>query len=137
MQTTAAAPKASSLAVWDAVGAAPASLRLTGKNDWIPLAEPTKYIKGDVIVSNGRIAAVLRRKDAAVDVHALKADGATARIRLRLQSATGEPAASVERIALVENAKGGATLEASFKTAKGAALAAKFRIKKGDVSVQV
>ena len=43
----------------------------------------------------------------------------------------------MERVALIENAKGGATLQATFKTAKGVEVAAKFRIKRGDVTVQV
>ncbi len=125
------------IAVWDTVETAPALLRLTGKNEWVPLEATAKAFKGDAVVSNGRIAAVLRCKEAAVDVHAVTFDGSAARLRLRLQSALGELAVSVERIALIENAKGSATLEASFKTAKGASLAAKFRLKKGDVSVQV
>jgi hypothetical protein len=36
----------------------------------------------------------------------------------------------------VENAKGGVCLEASYKTAKDAALAAKFRLRKGEVMVE-
>lgn len=130
-------PKASGIKVWDTVEAAPVVLRLSAKNGWIPLGATADGFKGDAVVSNGRIAAVLRRKDAAVDLYAVKADGTPARIRLFVQSAMGETAASVERIALIENVKAGATLEASFKTVKGAALSAKFRLKKGDVAVQV
>src|SRR5207249_4781020 len=39
-------------------------------------------------------------------------------------------------LALVENTKGGACLEAVYKTAKGTDIAARFRIKRGDIAVQ-
>ena len=58
------------------------------------------------------------------------------RLRLRLMTAAGEPAARLERVAIVENTKGGACLEATFQTAKGDRVTGKFRIKRGDVAVQ-
>jgi hypothetical protein len=126
------------IAVWDTGHPAPAVLPLA-KNNWtpIPLEKTADAFKGDAVLSNGRIALVLRRKDAAVEVHAVKTDGAVARIRLRLQSAAREPAVSLERAALVENTKGGATLQATFKTAKGVEVAGKFRIRRGDSTVQI
>lgn len=130
-------PAPRGIMAWDTVEAAPALLRLSGKSAWIQLGASAEAFKGDAVISNGRLAAVLRRKDAAVDLHSVKADGSIARIRVRLQSATGEPAVSVENIALIDNSKTSVTLEAKFKTAKGAALAAKYRLKKGDVALQV
>src|SRR5258707_79780 len=58
------------------------------------------------------------------------------RLRLRLETGAGEPAVKLERLTLVENTKAAACLEATFKTAKGGTLAAKFRLKRGDVAVQ-
>jgi hypothetical protein len=128
----------SGIAVWDTGQPAPAVLPLA-KNDWvsIPPGTTADAFKGDAVVSNGRIAALLRRKEAVVEVHALKADGATARLRLRLLSAAGEPAARVERVALVEHARAAATIQVTFQTAKGGGITGKFRIKRGDVAVQV
>src|SRR5207302_661831 len=110
---------------------------LAGKNDWaaIPSDKTADSFRGDAVLSNGRIVAVLRKQDAAVEVHAVKPDGAVARLRLRLQTAAGEPAERLERLALVENTRGGACLEASFRTAKGGELAGKFRLRRGDVSL--
>ncbi len=51
-------------------------------------------------------------------------------------TAAGEPAARLKRVAIVENTRGGACLEATFATAKDAEVTGKFRIKRGDVSVQ-
>jgi hypothetical protein len=110
---------------------------LAGKNDWtaIPAGSAAAEFKGDAVLSNGQIVAVLRRQDAAVEVHAVKPGGAVSRLRLRLLGAAGEPAVRMERLALVEVTKGGACVEASFRTEKGAEVTGRFRIKRGDVSV--
>jgi hypothetical protein len=130
----------SALTVWDTVQT-PVELTpaaLAGKNSWkiIPADKAADSFWGDAVVSNGRIAVVLRKGDSAVDVHAVKPDGVPPRLRLRLQTAAGEPADRLERVSLVENTKGAACLDATFKTAKGASLAARFRLKRGEVSVQ-
>jgi hypothetical protein len=131
----------SGVVVWDTVLSSKEPLAptaLVGKNDWtaIPVDKTAESFKGDAVLSNGRIVAVLRQQDAAVEVHAVKPNGAVARLRLRLQTAAGEPAVRLERMALVENTKGGACLEATFKTAKGTEVTGKFRLKRGDVTVQ-
>jgi hypothetical protein len=129
------------IAVWDtgrpaAEALAPAAL--AGKNDWtaIPLGETAGSLKGDAVLSNGRIVAVLRKQDSAVEVHDVEHGGTTARLRLRLMTAAGEPADRLERMAVVENTRSGACLEATFMTSKGAEASGKFRIKRGEVSVQ-
>jgi hypothetical protein len=129
------------ITVWDtgqpsAEALAPAGL--VGNNDWtaIPTEKTTDSFKGDAVVTNGRIAVVLRQQDSAVEIHAVKLGGAVSRLRLRLQTIAGEPAVCLERMALVDNNKGSACLEASFKTAKGSEVAGRFRIKRGDVTVQ-
>ena len=112
------------ITVWDtgrpaAEALAPAAL--AGKNDWaaIPPGETADSLKGDAVLSNGRIVAVLRKQDSAVEVHAVKRGGTVARLRLRLMTAAGEPAARLERMAVVENTKGGACLEATFADREG------------------
>ena len=51
-------------------------------------------------------------------------------------TAAGEPAARLKRMAIIENTRAGACLESTFATANGAEVIGKFRIKRGDVSVQ-
>jgi hypothetical protein len=131
----------SAIIVWDTGKASKDALppaALGGKNDWtvIPADRTADSFKGDAVLSNGRIAAVLRRQDSAVEVHAVKPDGAVSRLRLRLQTAAGESAVRLESVALTDNTKGGACVEASFKTARGDALAAKFRLKRGEVFIE-
>ncbi len=133
---------ASGLIVWDtgkpsAEALAPAAF--AGEIKWphIPQDKTADSFKGDAVISNGRIIAVLRKQASAVEVYAVKPDhSVVARLGLRLVTAAGEPAARLERIALVENTKESACWEASFKTAKGAEVAGKFRIKRGDAFIQ-
>jgi hypothetical protein len=129
------------IAVWDtgrpaAEALAPAAL--AGTNDWtiIPLGKTGDRFKGDAVLSNGRIVAVLRKQASAVEVQTVKLGGTPVRLKLRLLTAKGEPAARLERVAVVENTRGAACLEATFQTANGTGVAGKFRIKRGDVSVQ-
>ena len=136
-----AQPPKTTLTVWDTGqpskdALAPAAL--AGKNEWtaIPVEKTADAFKGDAVLTNGRVVAVLRKHDSAVEVYAARSDGAVSRLRLRLQTAAGDPAASLERMALVENTRGAACLEATFKTAKGAEIAGKFRLKRGDVAIQ-
>lgn len=111
---------------------------IAGKNNWtaIPLNTLTAATKGDLVVSNGRIAAVVRKAEAAVEVYGVRTDGAAYRYSLTLLSAQGEPADKLLSVALVENNKMAATLSTRFKTAKGAEIAAQFRIKRGDIAIQ-
>ena len=124
---------AKSIAVWD-TGKPAAS-----NKDWTEVAagKTAHAFRGDAVMSNGRIVAALRRQESALEIHAMQGNNAVHRIRLRLQASTGEPAVRIERIALLENGKTSAALEAAFETAKGEKVVARFRIKRGDVSVQV
>jgi hypothetical protein len=81
---------------------------LEGKNDWlpIPVGETTDSLKGDAVLSNDRIVAVLRKQGSAVEVHAVKYSGTAARLQLRLMTAAGEPAARLKRMAIIENTRG-------------------------------
>jgi len=128
------------LTVWDTSrsAAAVSGSAIAGKNDWIaiPSGKTARSFEGDAVLSNGRIVVALRRQDSAVEIHAVKSDGVVARLRLRLLTAAGEPATHLERVALVQNTKGSACLEAFFKTAKGTEVSARFRVKRGEVAVQ-
>src|SRR4051794_8838241 len=60
------------ISVWDTGTASAAPLPagdLSGKNDWSLLApgKPVDTFKGDAVLSNGRIAVVLRQQDSAVE----------------------------------------------------------------------
>jgi hypothetical protein len=116
---------------------APLPAATARQNDWtiIPVGGKVDSFKGDAVLTNGQVLAVVRRQGGAVEVHGAKPGGGP--VRLRLLTAAGEPAALLKRVAVAENTRAAASLEAIFKTARGAELAGKFRVKRGDVSVQV
>lgn len=138
----AAQPVRAGITVWDTGQPSPTALTpaaLAGKNAWTTLTPDQKNaaFKGDAVLSNGRILLVLRQQDSALAVHAVRPDGAVARVRLRVLTEQGEPATQLQRMALVEHGKASACLEASFKTASGTEVAGRFRLKRGEVTVQV
>src|SRR5689334_13515494 len=109
---------------------------LSERKGWTAVAQdrtPASF-QGDVVVANGRFVAVFRKQSNAVEVHS-GGEGAFSRFRAVLQAADGS-AARLSALALVENGKSRACLEATYKTAKGTPVAARFCIKKGDVGLE-
>ena len=94
--------------------------------DAVTLGETQASFKGDASVSNGRITLVVPKNGAAAELRS----GAALRARLRLVGVE-----RLDRVALVEHGKGGATLEIGGKSSKGSA-SAKLKVKKGDITVE-
>jgi hypothetical protein len=129
------------IAVWDTGVRSTEALTpalLTTRRGWSPIAAPDMLssFKGDAVISNGRITVAVRHQSQAVEVYAEGPESPIALLRLRLMTRSGEPASRIESVSLVENTKGAACLEISCKTEQGASLAAKFRIKRGEVFVE-
>jgi hypothetical protein len=127
--------------VWDTGEPSAGTLDLSApgtQKAWTAVATGTlaDAFRGDAVLSNGRIVAVLRKEAPILEVHSVTTGGAPARVRLRLLAAGCDPAAHLERVALTENTKGSACLEATFKTVKGAEIGGRFRIKRGEAFVQ-
>jgi len=125
--------------IWDTGKASEQALTpeaLSERKGWTPIAQdrtPASF-QGDVVVANGRFQAVFRKQSNAVEVHS-GGEGAASRFRAVLQAADGS-AARLSALALVENGKSRACLEATYKTAKGTPISARFCIKKGDVGLE-
>jgi hypothetical protein len=129
------------IAVWDTESRSSEPLTpamLAAKQGWRQISGPDtpSSFKGDAVISNGRIAAIARHQSPALEVHVEGAEGPHSILRLILMTRTGEPASQIERVSLAENSKSVACLEVSCKTEQGASLAAKFRIKRGEVFVE-
>ena len=137
----AAEPFPSGIAVWDtgrpsADPLTPADLER--KDGWArtPRNEKPAVFLGDIVMANGRVVAVLRKRDSDVMLFSLGPRGAVLRTRLRLLTPGGEPAARLDKVTLVENTRSAARLEASFRTASGNPLVAMFRLKRGEVTLE-
>jgi hypothetical protein len=131
-------PKQNAIAVWD-TGSNTEALTpaiLAAKRGWNQISAPAtpSSFKGDAVISNGRITVAVPHQSPAVEVYAEGSERPVARLMLTTRS--GEQASRIENVGLAENNKGAACLEVSFKTEQGASVAAKFRIKRGQVFVE-
>ena len=90
------------IAVWDTVQPAAnpiASGTLAARSGWaqVAMGETAAGFQGDAVLGNGRIAAVVRKQAAGVEVYGLGKGDALSRARLILLTAEGEPAARAGR----------------------------------------
>jgi hypothetical protein len=113
--------KKGGLSAFDTGKSSATPVNLDARDGWTELKDAGPA-KGDLVVTNGRITAVFRRESGMVEL---------GRAELRLAGAT-----KLVRAAVSEVAKASVTVDATYKTAQGEATA-KFRLKKGDVSVEV
>src|SRR5947209_515998 len=129
------------ITVWDT--RQPSSQTLTpsalaDKDGWtrMPAGKTAGRFEGDAVMTNGRVLAVLRQRDPAVEVYAQGPRGPVMRARLLIQAPGGEWAHRLDGVKLVENSRGAACLEAHWKSAGGGGITARFRVRRGDVTVQ-
>jgi hypothetical protein len=120
--------------IWNTGEASSSPLEISSRNGWtaVPAGETLASFTGDVVMTNGPVTVVLRKRGLAVEVYG----GSLLRARLALQGAGGEPVARLEGVRLTDHEKGAATLEPLFRTARGAEVSARFRLKRGDPSVE-
>jgi hypothetical protein len=109
---------------------------LAGRVGWKAVESAQGTFAGDAVATNGRITFVARKQGAAIEMYSGGLDKATFRLRLILQGAGRDPAAKFDRVALVENSRSVTCLEMGYRTAKGSAVTAKFRLKRGDVFLE-
>ncbi len=118
-------PARAGLELWDTgkPSAEPLSVAaIEAKAGWTKVAAETAEIKGDAVLTNGKLTAVAR-KGGAVDLYTATAPRSRALL-------PGVP--KFDRIDVVENAKGAVAVEVAGGGAK-----AKLKLKKGDPSLEV
>ncbi|MBI2479028.1 MAG: hypothetical protein HYV60_10465 [Planctomycetia bacterium] len=113
------------ISVWDTGTPSPTRLSsedLAKRGTWQQISRDQKAssFQGDAVMTNGRILAVLRARAETVDVYYVEAEGPVWRVATRLQAVNGAAA----------------SLEAVYHTANGDSVAAKFRIKRGGISLE-
>jgi hypothetical protein len=129
------------LAVWDTTRSSEkpyASKSLADQTGWSQVSAQDKpsSFQGDAVISNGRVLGVIRKQSSGMEVYSEGVSGAARRLELQLISSGGELAQRLDHVTVVENSKAAVCLEANYKTAKGA-ITVKYRLKRGDVSIQV
>jgi hypothetical protein len=130
------------ISVWDTTRPAAEPLApkaLADRSGWseVDAAGTPAPFKGDAVISNGRIVVVARAQSPALDVYAVRPEGAVARLKLRLTGPAGESPGRLDHVTLVEATKATVCLEVSGKVAGGASITGRVRVKRGDVALQV
>jgi hypothetical protein len=126
------------LAAWDtgktsAEPLAPAAL--TARQGWTTLDKETPALQGDAVISNGRLTAVVRR-NGSMELYALPEGKPVQRARIALLAAGGDALAKIDKLALVEVAKGAIAIEVEGQTAKNVPVSVKLRLKKGNPALE-
>ena len=121
----------------------PSAQSLTGETlakraGWTQLPEDTlKHpFKGDVVLANSRIAAVLRTKGRGAEIHSLGQAGERSKLRSMLGPATTAPA-QLDSVAIVENSPDMVSIDATFRAGDGQRCTLNYELKMGQVFVKV
>jgi hypothetical protein len=120
------------LSVWDTGKAAAEPLTpeaLERRDSWkqIAPAETAPAFQGDTVLTNGRLVAVARKRGTGVELYSLGSGKPVYRARLLLASGSG-----IAQVKLTENSRAAVGLEVVSKAG-----AARFRLKRGDLFVEV
>ncbi|MGA2496836.1 MAG: hypothetical protein ABSH20_03800 [Tepidisphaeraceae bacterium] len=110
---------------------------LAAKKGWttVPEDNVTRAFAGDTVVQNDRVAIVLRRNAAGVELYSRSSGGFKYRAAILPLGAAGEGILSLLKI--IENSQAAVMLEAAFKTKSGAITTFRFRVTAGESLVDL
>ncbi len=129
------------IAIWDTI--VPSSSRLSiddlAKRDtWQQKTRNQKVpaFQGDVVVGNGRVLMVVRKRGSSVEMYSAMTGRPIWRLALRLQTSNGDLATQLVRAALVTHTRSAVRLEVEYQTAQGDSITATFRLRRGDIFLE-
>ena len=125
-------PARAGLEIWDTGKASAEPLALSAlesKAGWTKAAE-SGPIRGDAVLSNGRMTVVIRKSGAA-ELYS----PAAARARVILEGADGEAVSSLDKITVTETANGAVAIQI-VGPAKGGTATATLQLKKGNPALE-
>jgi hypothetical protein len=133
---------AASFGLWDTGRPAEAPLAgaaFAANGQWkrLPRDQQDWTFRGDAVMSNESVVAVFRRHGSLVEVYSSGPAGVVGRARLQLVAPSGEPAVRLDHLAVVQHGRSAARVEASYATATGDPIVVRFRLKRGDVALEL
>lgn len=128
--------------VWDTSSQPVASLETQAfqpDERWtkIPKNASLKSLNGDAVVHNGLVAAVLRHESPVIELYSCAMGRTVQRATLRLLTTSGAVAKRTMRLSLLENGRSAVRVEAGYEDAAGNPIVARFRVKRGDATLEV
>ena len=127
---------AAALAVWE-TGNVSGAAGDVDKWTPIPRDKTAEKFNGDAVFTNGKLTVMLRHGAEAVELYSPQPGAFIGRAKLVLTTQDGSPAPTLDHAALVDNSKGAICVEGFYKTVDGASVSAKFRLKKGDIVLEI
>ena len=130
------------LSVWDTGVKSAEPLSVTTvrtRSGWTRLerAAKSQASVGDTVLANDRILAVCRRQSPLIELYTLGQAGPQSRVQLLLVSGDAEPAVRMQDLKVADISRSSARLEVIYQTARGNALAATLRLKRGAVAIEL
>src|SRR5262249_27939117 len=126
------------LAAWDTrkPSAEPlAPVAFAAQQGWTALEKDTPAIKGDAVISNGRLTAVVRRSGS-IELYAASEGRVVQRAKVTLIAAGGDAIAKIDNLALVEVTKGALAVDVAGQTSKDVPVSVTLRLKKGNPALE-
>ena len=113
-----------------------ASDALSSRTGWtrLPADDTARSFRGDAVITNGPLAVVLRRNAPGAEVYANGSGGFVERTVLCPTS--GDVQGKLASVSIAENAPTAVTVEATFKTPDGRALAVRYGLEIGQLFVK-
>jgi hypothetical protein len=130
------------IAAWDAVqwSATPfGPVTRAAQARWtpVPTGKTLTSFRGDAAITNGRILVLARQKSPTVEVYTVGTDEPVSRVQLTLLAGSDQQTGPFHQAALVEHTRAAACLDVCYKTLQGTEIAARLRLKRGDVYLEV
>lgn len=130
------------ITVWDTVVPSPNRLStddLARRDAWQQKTrnQTATPFQGDVVIGNGRILIVLRKQGSSVDMYSVMSGTPAWRLALHLQASSGDPATRLDHVTLVSHTRSAVRLEVSYKTGQGTSITAGFRLRRGDIFLEI
>jgi hypothetical protein len=102
---------------------------------WTALEKLTPAIKGDAVISNGRLTAVVRRRGS-IELYAASERRVVQRAKVTLITGGGDAIAKIDNLALVELTKSAIAVEVGGQTSKDVPASVTLRLKKGSPALE-
>ena len=126
------------MAVWDTgIGSRPLDFADTDQWTRVARGQLLGRFQGDAVLTGGKTVAVLRKSGSGIDVYSVLETGVIKPAQLQLVTADGSPAKKLDCVALVENGRSAARVEATYRAASGETMTVLLRVKRGDVAVEL
>ena len=138
----AGAPPRERIEAWDTGKPSESALdtkAFAARSGWKAIDQGTggATVRGDAVFTNGRVLAVLRKETSELDLYAVTKEGIARRATVTPQRKNGIAAGSLEKTVVTDRTRSTVQVKATFRSKKGTRTEVQFRLKRGEVLLEV